>query len=54
MIRQQIALAGPPNRAEIARRVGEDFAARYGEPVVLLETFVEITRFAGTCCRAAN
>jgi len=37
-----------------ARRVGEDFAARYGEPVVLLETFVEIPRFAGTCYRAAN
>lgn len=37
-----------------AARVGEDFAARYGERVVLLETFVEIPRFAGTCYRAAN
>jgi hypothetical protein len=37
-----------------ARRVGEDFAARYGEPPVLLETFVEVPRFAGTCYRAAN
>jgi hypothetical protein len=37
-----------------AARVGEDFAARYGESVVLLETFVEIPRFAGTCYRAAN
>jgi hypothetical protein len=32
----------------------EDFPARYGEPVVLLETFVEIPRHRGTCYRAAN
>ena len=31
-----------------------DFPARYGEPVVLLETFVETPRFVGTCYRAAN
>jgi hypothetical protein len=37
-----------------ARRVAEDFPARYGEPLVLLETFVETPRFAGTCYRAAN
>jgi hypothetical protein len=37
-----------------ARQVAVDFPARYGEPVVLLETFVEIPRFAGTCYRAAN
>lgn len=37
-----------------ARRVAEDFPARYGEPVLLLETFVETPRFAGTCYRAAN
>ena len=37
-----------------AARIPEDFAARYGERVVLLETFVEIPRFAGTCYRAAN
>jgi hypothetical protein len=37
-----------------AARVAEDFPARYGEPVVLLETFVERPRFAGTCYRAAN
>jgi len=37
-----------------AGRVGEDFAARYGEPPVLLETFVETPRFQGTCYRAAN
>jgi len=37
-----------------ARQVGADFAARYGERPVLLETFVEVPRFAGTCYRAAN
>jgi hypothetical protein len=37
-----------------ARRVAEDFPARYGERVVLLETFVEIPRHRGTCYRAAN
>jgi hypothetical protein len=36
------------------RRVAEDFPARYGERVVLLETFVETGRFRGTCYRAAN
>jgi hypothetical protein len=40
--------------AMAARRVAADFPARYGEPVVLLETFVETPRFAGTCYRAAN
>ncbi len=37
-----------------ARQVAQDFPARYGEPVVLLETFVETPRFVGTCYRAAN
>jgi hypothetical protein len=37
-----------------AKRLPEDFAARYGERVVLLETFVEIPRHQGTCYRAAN
>jgi hypothetical protein len=37
-----------------ARRVAEDFPARYGTAVVLLETFVEQPRFRGTCYRAAN
>ena len=37
-----------------AARIGEDFAARYGERVVLLETFVETPRHQGTCYRAAN
>ena len=37
-----------------AARIPEDFAARYGERVVLLETFVQTPRFAGTCYRGAN
>jgi len=37
-----------------ARQVADDFAVRYGERPVLLETFVEIPRFRGSCYRAAN
>jgi hypothetical protein len=37
-----------------AARVGTDFATRYGERPVLLETFVETPRHQGTCYRAAN
>ncbi len=37
-----------------AMQVAEDFATRYGERPVLLETFVEIPRFRATCYRAAN
>ena len=37
-----------------AARIPEDFAARYGERPVLLETFVQIPRHQGTCYRAAN
>ncbi|MCP5023572.1 MAG: DUF4338 domain-containing protein [bacterium] len=37
-----------------AKQVPEDFATRYGVRPVLLETFVEIPRFTGTCYRAAN
>ena len=37
-----------------ASRIPEDFAARYGTRPVLLETYVEIPRFRGTCYRAAN
>jgi hypothetical protein len=37
-----------------AARVSKDFPARYGERVVLLETFVERPRYQGTCYRAAN
>lgn len=38
----------------LERRIAGDWQAKYGHPVVLLETFVERDRFAGTCYRAAN
>jgi hypothetical protein len=38
----------------IARRIREDWVERYGHPVVLLETFVDTSRFRGVCYRAAN
>ena len=37
-----------------ARGLAQDWAGRYGYRPVLLETFVEVERFAGTCYRAAN
>jgi hypothetical protein len=40
--------------AMAARRLPADWAARYRYRPVLLETFVEAERFAGTCYRAAN
>ena len=36
------------------RRLAEDWRAVYGHPVVLAETFVDGTRFPGTCYRAAG
>jgi len=38
----------------IARRVAADWERRYGHPVYYLETFVDPSRFRGTCYRAAN
>lgn len=35
-------------------RLGEDWTERYGYAPVLAETFVDPSRFAGTCYRAAN
>jgi len=40
--------------ALISRRLVEDWYARYAYRPVLLETFVEKPRFAGTCYQAAN
>lgn len=36
------------------RRVSADWQAKYGHPILLLETFVEHPRFAGTCYQADN
>jgi hypothetical protein len=38
----------------ISRRIVRDWQTKYGHPVDLLETFVDRTRFRGTCYRAAN
>ena len=38
----------------LARRIRNDWMAKYGHPVALLETFVDRSRFRGTCYRAAN
>ena len=38
----------------IARRIRSDWQAKYGHPVQALETFVDRSRFKGTCYRAAN
>ena len=38
----------------IARRIGADWLAKYGHPVHALETFVDRSRFKGTCYQAAN
>ena len=39
---------------QVAGRIARDWQAKYGHPVVLLETFVERERFGGTVYRAAN
>jgi hypothetical protein len=38
----------------IARRIRADWQVKYGHPVHALETFVDRSRFQGTCYRAAN
>ena len=38
----------------ITRRLQQDWEAKYGHPVYLVETFVDAARFRGTCYRAAN
>jgi len=40
--------------AAIRRRLSTDWQEKYGHPILLLETFVEQRRFAGTCYKADN
>lgn len=40
--------------SQINRRISQDWQAKYGHRVVLVETFVEQARFRGTVYRAAN
>ena len=39
---------------QVLRRLSNDWSAKYGHPIHLVETFVERERFRGTCYRAAN
>jgi hypothetical protein len=38
----------------VVRRIRSDWEAKYGHSVHVLETFVDTSRFRGTCYRAAN
>jgi hypothetical protein len=38
----------------MAQRISADWQAFYHHPIVLLESFVDMERFRGTCYRAAN
>jgi hypothetical protein len=38
----------------VAARISADWQQKYGHPIYLLETFVELQRFAGACYRAAG
>ena len=40
--------------AQVATRIRSDWQQMYAHPVWLLETFVDRSRFRGTCYRAAN
>lgn len=40
--------------SRVASRVRDDWHAKYAHPLYLLETFVDTSRFHGTCYRAAN
>ncbi len=39
---------------QVSRRLSADWQQQYGHPIALLETFVDSSRFRGTCYRAAN
>lgn len=40
--------------SQVARRVSDDWQKKYGHPIWLLETFVDLERFTGACYRASN
>lgn len=40
--------------SQVSRRLRPDWQAKYGQPLWLVETYVDRERFAGTCYRAAN
>ena len=55
VVDQQYAFSGLAlgSRA-VARRLNDDWTAKYGHGIELLETFVDRERFRGTCYRAAG
>ena len=40
--------------SQLTRRLSSDWQHKYSHPIYLVETFVDTSRFAGTCYRAAN
>jgi hypothetical protein len=38
----------------VSRRISGDWQGKYGHPLYFLETYIERSRFAGTCFKAAN
>lgn len=40
--------------SQISQRIQRDWQAKYGQPIWLLETFVDRQQFAGTCYQAAH
>jgi hypothetical protein len=38
----------------VLRRLAQDWQRKYARPLVLVETFVDTSRFTGTCYRAAD
>ena len=40
--------------SKVCQRIEDDWTAKYGHPIYLLETFVERDRFRGTCYKASN
>ncbi len=40
--------------SRVVRRVSQDWMDKYAHPIYLLETFVDRSRYRGTCYRAAN
>jgi hypothetical protein len=40
--------------ALVTRRLSADWQAKYGHPIFMVETFVEISRFRGVCYMASN
>jgi len=40
--------------SQVVRRISDDWQVKYHHPIHLLETFVDLSRFKGTCYQAAN